>query len=196
MTSLPLPASFIDTVAAVQKVLDAFAQQGVIIGGVAASLLGKPRTTADVDAVILLATDDLPQLITIAAREGLLPRTDNAEAFARRHRVLLLQHNATGIGVDISLGVLPFEIETVERSQVVQIENIEIRLPTPEDLIIQKAVAHRPKDLSDIATIIDSQSNLDWDRIQFWVQQFAEALEMPELWQDIAKMRPSRKRPK
>ncbi|MEZ4866715.1 MAG: hypothetical protein R3C14_35675 [Caldilineaceae bacterium] len=45
-------------------------------------------------------------------------------------------------------------------------------------------------------TSFASHPKLDWKRIQFWVQQFAEALEMPELWQDIAKMRPSRKRSK
>lgn len=30
-------------------------------------------------------------------------------------------------------------------------------------------------------------------RIEGWLQQFADLLEMPELWQDIAKMRPKTK---
>jgi hypothetical protein len=37
--------------------------------------------------------------------------------------------------------------------------------------------------------IVVSQPNLDWQRIQFWVEQFAEVLEMPELWTDIAHLR-------
>ncbi len=40
---------------AVQRLLTRFNNQGLVIGGVAASLLGKPRLTADVDAVILLS---------------------------------------------------------------------------------------------------------------------------------------------
>lgn len=36
-----------------QRLLEHFDNQGVIIGGIAASLLGKPRFTADLDAVIL-----------------------------------------------------------------------------------------------------------------------------------------------
>ncbi len=49
-----------------------------------------------------------------------------------------------------------------------------------------KAVAHRPKDLLDIQGIIQSNPNLDRQRIRAWVIEFAELLEMPELWKDIA----------
>ena len=121
-------------------------------------------------------------------KEGLVPRLLDAEQFARRNRVLLLSHEASGIRVDISLGLLPFEVETVERSELYQIGSLFIRLPTPEDLIILKAVAHRPKDLLDIEAIITTQKRLDGERIQFWVQQFAELLEMPELWTDVKRM--------
>jgi hypothetical protein len=58
-------------------------------------------------------------------------------------------------------------------------------LPSPEDLIIFKAVAHRPKDLVDIQAIVENYSNLDRDRIRMWVKEFAEVLDMPELWDDI-----------
>ena len=45
--------------AAVQRLLAHFDNQGIIIGGVAASLLGKPRLTADVDAVLLLSIEEV-----------------------------------------------------------------------------------------------------------------------------------------
>lgn len=59
---------------ALQRLLARFDNQGIIIGGVAASLLGKPRLTADVDAVMLVSTDDLPRLIEAAEQEGFAPR--------------------------------------------------------------------------------------------------------------------------
>jgi hypothetical protein len=59
---------------------------------------------------------------------------------------------------------------------------------TPEDLIVFKAVAHRSKDLLDIEGIIRSHPNLDRERVERWVREFAAALEMPELWEDIAPM--------
>ena len=47
----------------------------------------------------------------------------------------------------LALGLLPFEVEAVERSEAHQAGALRVRLPTPEDLIILKAVAHRPKDM-------------------------------------------------
>jgi len=179
-------APLLSPLTAVQKLLARFDDRGVVIGGIASSLLGRPRFTADVDVVILLAIDDLPRLVQAAAQEGLEPRIPNAEDFAGRHRVLLLRHQSSGINVDISLGILPFEREAVERSIVHQVGALAIRLPTPEDLIIFKAVAHRPKDMQDIPAIIANHPSLDRERIKHWVIEFAQVLEMPELWDDIA----------
>jgi hypothetical protein len=171
---------------AVQSLLERFDNQGIIIGGVAASLLGPPRLTADVDVVLLLSTADIPRLIKVAQQLGLEPRPSDAERFARQNRVLLLRHTASAINVDVSLGMLPFEVEAVERAVIHEVGSLKLRLPTPEDLIILKAVAHRPKDLLDIQALIGAHPKLDRRRIQDWVQQFAEALDMPELWADIS----------
>lgn len=138
--------------------------------------------------MLLLSIEDIPELVELAAQVGLTPRLPDVVEFAQRSRVVLLEHQATGINVDISLGLLPFEIEAVERSQTLQIGTIKVRLPTPEDLIILKAVAHRPKDLLDIAAIVAANPNLDKHRVAFWVSQFADLLETPELWLEVKKL--------
>lgn len=46
-----------------QRLLKTFQERGVIIGGIAVIFLGKPRFTADLDAVFLLSINDIPQLI-------------------------------------------------------------------------------------------------------------------------------------
>jgi predicted nucleotidyltransferase len=76
----------------------------------------------------------------------------------------------------------------VERSQLINIGKISIRLPTVEDLIIMKAVAHRAKDILDIQGVVDANPNLDKQRIKYWLRQFAEALELPEIWLDVEKL--------
>jgi hypothetical protein len=81
--------------------------------------------------------------------------------------------------------VLPLEIEAVERSQVYEVGNLKLRLPSPEDLIIFKAVAHRPKGIIDIQAVVENNPNLDRDRIRMWVKEFAKTLDMPELWDDL-----------
>lgn len=187
----PAPESIAPLLApleALQNLLTQFNDRGVIIGGIAASLLGTPRYTADLDAVFLLGVEDIPKLFQAASEQGITPRLPDAEAFARKNRVLLLRHVASGIDIDLSLGLLPFEIEMVDRSTLFEAGAIKLRLPTPEDLIILKSVAHRPKDILDIQEIIKSHPKLDQERIEFWVKQFAEALESPDLWQDIKKL--------
>jgi hypothetical protein len=177
---------FLAPLQAVQDLLSAFGGRGVIIGGIAASLLSKPRFTADVDAVFLLELDEIPRLLQQASENGIQPRIANAEIFARKNRVVLLRHIASGIDIDISLGILPFENEMVEHSQSLKLGGLLLRLPIPEDLIILKAVAHRPQDLLDIESVIASHPALDIEYIRNWVQQFSEALEMPELLDDIS----------
>jgi len=173
---------------ALQNLLSEFDDQGVIIGGIAASLLGTPRYTVDLDAVLLISIADIPRLLQVASMRGIEPRIPDAEAFARKNRVLLLQHVASGTDIDLSLGILPFEFEMVERSSVIEVGPIKLRLPTPEDLIILKAVAHRPKDMADIQAIADSHPGLDQVRIRFWVEQFGAALDTPDLWDTISRL--------
>jgi predicted nucleotidyltransferase len=179
---------FLAPLIALQRLLEHFDNQGVIIGGIAASLLGEPRFTADVDVVILLSVEDLPVLVDAAEKQGLVPRIADAEIFARKNRVLLLRHQASGINIDISLGILPFEMEMVARSQSLQVGGLNLRLPTPEDLIILKAIAHRPQDLIDIQAIVASNPDFDRERVQFWVEQFGAALELPDLWEKFSNL--------
>ena len=173
---------------AIQRLLAKFDNRGVIIGGIAVGFLGRPRLTEDVDAMFLLSTQDIARFLEAAKHENMQSRIPNAEEFARKNRVLLLQHAPTETNIDISLGILPFEQEMVERGVVLSTSTLSIRLPTPEDLIIMKAVAHRPKDLEDIRTIIDKNPKLDVDRIRHWVKSFADILESSDLWIDIERM--------
>jgi len=170
------------------RLLEKYNDRGVIIGGIAVGLLGKPRYTADVDAMFLLSTQEIPQFLELAHVEQILPRINNVEEFARKTRVLLLQHIPTKIEIDISLGILPFEQEMVERGSVKSFAKLSARLPTPEDLIIMKAIAHRPKDLEDIRILVNKYPKLDLKRIERWVKDFAEVLETPDLWKQIEEL--------
>jgi hypothetical protein len=119
------------TIESLQRLLLKYNDRGVIIGGIAVGLLGKPRYTADVDAVFLLSTQDVHQFLEFARLENIAPRIQNAEEFARKNRVLLLKHVPTETDVDISLGVLPFEEEMVERGSTKSFANLSVRLPIP-----------------------------------------------------------------
>jgi predicted nucleotidyltransferase len=181
---VPLITPLID----LQKLLDRYGGRGVIIGGIASGLLGRPRLTVDLDAMFLASAKDVPKILELAREVGIEPRIENVMEFAKKSHVLLLRHTKSGVNIDISLGILPFEEEVVERSVRHDAEVLAIQLPTPEDLIILKAVAHRPKDLEDIREIVANNPNLDQKRIERWVRDFAELIETPELWEQIEKI--------
>lgn len=175
----------IEPLKALQNLLDRFEGRGVIIGGIATGFLGTPRFTVDLDAMFLASLKDIPHILNLAKEEGIEPRTQDIAEFAKKSRVLLLRHKNSGIKIDISLGILPFEEEVVERSARHNAGALTVQLPTPEDFIILKAIAHRPKDLLDIQEVKANHPNLDIARIKHWVQSFADVLEIPELWEQI-----------
>jgi predicted nucleotidyltransferase len=117
-----------------------------------------------------------------------VPRIENVLDFAARSRMLLLRHDASGVEVDVSLGTLPFERETIDRSTVVKVGRMRLRVSSAEDLVIMKAVARRPKDVADIDSILDVQRNLDLDRIRNHLREFSSVLEMPEIQQDFERL--------
>ena len=171
--------------------------QGVVIGGVAASLWGRPRLTRDVDVLVLLEEGRWGEFLAAGAGHGFLPRRADALAFARETRVLLVRHGESGSDLDLVFGSLPFEKEAAIRAKWVDLGGVAIPLSSPEDLIIMKAVAHRPRDLEDIAAILAAQPGLNVRRVRRWLREFSGALEMPEILNDLEALLSQRqKRPK
>ena len=145
--------------------------------------------------MVFLAEDRWKTFTKSGRAFGFVPRHLDTLAFAREARVLLLRHRPTAIDVDISLGCLPFEEEAIARAIPVQIAGVSVPLPTPEDLIIMKAVAHWERDLFDIEGLLVAHPALDVRRIRRWVRIFALALETPELYDDL-QIRLARRPPK
>lgn len=173
---------------AIASVLLAREFPGVIIGGVAASLLGRPRFTRDLDAVVLNADLHLVELVGRLGNAGIYPRIADALDFARESRVLLLRHADSSVDVDLSMGLLPFEEAAVQNRQLVEVEGITLPLPQVEDLIVLKAVAHRPRDLEDIRSLCLANPCLDRGKVLRSVEEFAALLDAPDLLAKVARL--------
>jgi predicted nucleotidyltransferase len=159
--------------------------RGAVIGGAAVSVRGRPRLTQDVDAVILLDPPNIEPFLTEGLEFGFTPRIEGAAEFAKKNRVLLLKHEPDKTPIDLSLGALPFEHESITRASIETIGGVSFPVVTAEDLIIMKAIARRPRDVADIESIVTANPELDRDRIRRWVREFAEILEMPEILTDL-----------
>ncbi len=177
-----------DILPVLSSLADWFTDQNVsyaIIGGLAIGLIAQPRETQDIDAVAWINLVDLPVLLRSATHFGFVSRVADPQSFAENSRMILLTHEETGLSVDVSCGALAFEQEMIERSIEFQMDELVIKVATPEDLLITKAIAHRGKDLLDIENLLTVYPNLDLSRVRYWVKQFAEVLEMPELLADL-----------
>ncbi|HJS90688.1 MAG TPA: hypothetical protein VJ738_12055 [Steroidobacteraceae bacterium] len=102
--------------------------------------------------------------------------------------MLLLRHTESGIDIDIILSGLPFEAEAVSRATVHDLGGVRVRLPQVEDLLIMKAIAHRPQDLRDIEGLLDVFPTANLESVQYWVRNFAAAAELPDLPQEFERL--------
>mgnify|MGYP001617511790 FL=1 len=181
----PSLASLIPAICALCNLLKVSQVPGAIIGGVAASLQGQARATEDVDALLRLDERSLDHFLDMAMAQGFKPRIPDAVSFARRSAVLLLEHQASRVGVDLTICRLPFDSDAIDRSRLIVMGDLQFSVVAPEDLIIMKAIAHRPQDFQDIRAVVRANPQLDVRRVRTQVQEFAKALDMPELWEDI-----------
>lgn len=155
-----------------------------VIGGVAVTLTALPRYTQDIELVVWTTSSQWPALVERAGAFGITPRRDDVLEFAERTRVLLLQH-ATGVPVDVSCGVLTFEEHVTRDAATVRVGTLQVRLATPEHLVVLKAIAARPQDHADIHAIVRTCRDLDLTAARATVVEFAQALDAPELVRDF-----------
>ncbi len=159
------------------------------IGGLALQQWGEPRETVDVDVTLLTGFGgEGPYIGGLLARYP--GRIDDPAGFARERRVLLLK-SASGVGLDVALGGLPFESAVIDRSRKRDFPGgASLRVCSPEDLIVLKAFASRPRDWLDIEGVITRQrGKLDWDLVRRELEPLAELKEAPEILTELEQRR-------
>lgn len=174
---------------AIKEVHECFTRediQYVLIGGIALQWWGEPRFTRDVDVTVLVNLGEEEKVIR-KILSAFSPRISNALEFALKNRVCLVQ-NRDGYEIDISFGIPGYEEEVMRRAVGCKLGEGTVMICSAEDLIVHKAVAGRPQDLTDIEGIIMRQGNkLDVNYIRKWLKDFSDLLEMPELFERFEK---------
>ena len=144
----------------------------MIIGGQAVLLYGEPRLTRDIDVTLGVNTDHLEDVLHVIQELSLKPIPEDIKSFVNETMVLPALEGTAGIRVDFIFSFTPYEIKAIKRANKLLILDQEVNFAAPEDLIIHKIFAGRPRDLEDVRTIILKNPEIDLRYIQAWLKKF------------------------
>jgi predicted nucleotidyltransferase len=190
------PRALDDVLAAIAAAMRDTGLRWYLFGAQAATLWGRPRLTADVDLTAKIPPDRQDDFLEAMKRHAFHLRFDDPE-FVSRTRVFPFVHQGTGIPVDIVLAGAGLEDEFLDRAVDVRIEGIVVPVISPEDLIITKVLAGRPKDIEDVRGVLRERADtLDTSRIRDTLHLLEEALAQSDLVvvfeKELAKLRGER----
>jgi hypothetical protein len=148
-----------------------------LIGGAAVIAHGVARFTADIDAAIATDPADVGAVMRSAHRFGLTPRIDEAATFATQNLVLLLHHASSGVPVDVSFALQPFEQAGATEASLRRIGHVRARVIPLTTLLIYKMVAGRPKDLDDVRGLLETAAPFDQAAVVSTLREFDAILD-------------------
>ncbi len=160
----------------VAEALDRVGIDYVIVGGQAVLVYGEPRLTRDIDITLLASPDDLDRVMRIIKNLKLNVLVDDVESFIRKTWVLPTYDPESGFRVDFIFSWTPFEREAVKRAVLKNVEDYPVKFISPEDLIVMKLVAGRPRDIEDVKGIL-RRIDVDVDYIINWLEEFSSVIE-------------------
>jgi hypothetical protein len=130
----------------------------LLIGGLASSVLGRPRSTEDVD--LLVKPEQADRALEALAKASFETERTNPDWIYKARR------NEIDFDVIFWLkGGITLDDEMVARAVATELDGQAVRLMSPEDLVVVKAVVHdeqSPRHWHDALGIL-AASRLDWD---------------------------------
>ncbi len=158
----------------VARTLDDLEIPYMVVGSLASTYHGEPRTTQDVDVVIDPTARQVDQLLA-----GLDPALfyvgDAVHALARRDMFNLIDL-ASGWKIDFIIRKeRAFSGVELDRRRPAEILGVSLCIATAEDTVLAKlewAVSgHSERQLADVATVLAvSGEHLDWDHLWRWAE--------------------------
>lgn len=164
----------------------------MLIGGQAVLLYGSPRLTKDIDITLGIGIDRIEVLSKILTETGLKPVPENPVEFAKKTFVLPARDEKTGIRVDFIFSFTPYEKEAIEQAREIEINGTKVKFARPEDIIIHKIFAGRPRDIEDARIILLKNPDCDLKYIEKWLKKFNKTAEDRDLVKIYKEIRPKR----
>ncbi len=176
------PPELLDALRDLRAVLDEEDIRWYVFGAQAVVLYGQPRLTADLDVTLEATLERALALVPALEQRGFETRAPDPEELLRRARVLPIAHRASGLAVDLVVAGPGLEEEFLAHRRFVDVGGVEVPVISPEDLVVTKVLAGRPKDLEDVRGVLREQGRaLDLDRSRRFLRRLEQALERSDL---------------
>ncbi|HJW91903.1 MAG TPA: nucleotidyltransferase [Anaerolineales bacterium] len=155
-----------------------------VIGGIALSQWGVIRATRDIDIKVFVPNADYESVRNSLSSAFPIPVHPRAPT-----NPLIIQTTINKVAIDFLLALPGYEELIIERASRRDLDGWSAWVCSAEDLIIQKAVAGRGKDWSDVeALLIEQRGKLDNQYIKDWLLQFAQVLDNPGIFDQYRRL--------
>ena len=177
---MPVQPAALELLTALSKVLARWGRW-YVFGAQAVIAYGVPRLSADVDVTVKLVPEEPERFVRDMKAAGFALRVEDPD-FVRRTRVMPFVHLTTAMPLDVVLAGSGLEDEFLDRARAVDVGGVTVPMIDPEDLIIAKVLAGRPKDLEDALGLWRLRGReLDVGRIRGTLRLLEEALGQSDL---------------
>ena len=153
----------------------------MIVGAMAVAVWGRPRATADIDVTLRIDREGLESLAEHAGSSGFLLDRQWLEwnPSLRGHQIRLTR---AGVSVDAMRPRDAHEDAALTRRQPVPVEGHTLWFVAPDDLILMKLKAGRPRDFEDAMTVLTAQrASLDDAYLSDWAARLGISDELTYL---------------
>jgi len=170
------------------RLFDELKMDYAVMGGLAVRVHGIPRPTFDLDFTVNINRQDLPRFYDRVTAAGYtIPEAYSTGWVDQVAGLPLIKVKffvaGNSVDLDLFLAESAFQKELMIRRQRHLIDGQPMWVVSPEDLILLKLIAHRPRDFVDVADVLFAQGQLDEAYLRRWANDLGVA---PELEASLA----------
>jgi hypothetical protein len=171
-----------DAIAVLLDLLDEGGVEHVVIGGHAVNAWLEPRFTADLDVTVHAGPGKLDRLKTVLGAHGYRVTFEHQPDLPSGPDFLRFVSGSSGVTLEVQTAKTEFQREVLRRA----VASGRTRIATPEDLIVMKLIADRPKDHLDLLGLV-RLDGLDWHYVEAWAAEWDVADRLRMLREEAAR---------
>ena len=150
--------------------------------------VGEPRMTQDIDLIIFIPKQSLPNFLATARQNGFDLNQHQAMADVRDWGTCSIHYK--GVAIDFILASTDLEESAWRRKIRRKIFGRLVNLPSLEDLILLKMIPGRPKDLVDAGNLaVSAGKKLDRKYLRQWGERLCDQAEDMRIMRQLKELK-------